>query len=252
MMCNYLSDLSLPELPSQMLDRSDKYLHAALSSSSTALTIPSKASKAGFLVSSVGLATLILIRALGDPQLQSGSEPQLQKIIADAWPASAKVLNSVIQLAVASRHTTSDDGCELLYGRAGILYALLRIRSALDRKSSTTTAAANRPVVAALQPLVADSVLVELVGVITQRGKNGSAAYATELVSASRPAGMPTPPLMWSWLGKCYIGGAHGVGMYLFQLTFNGANGKLFSSRYTSNDSLVSSKLYHDTHFDHS
>ena len=215
MMYDYLSDLSLPELSSQNLGRSDEYLYAALSSSSHALATPTRASKAGFLTSSVGLATLILIRALQHHQShshrQSGSKYQA---LADTWPSSIKVLNSALQLAVESRLAESDDGCEVLYGRAGLLYALLRLRSELDRiASSSRSPAANPSVVAALQPLVTDAVFSELVDIIVQRGKNGSAAYATGLTSAAEPGSVPA--LMWSWLGKRYLGGAHGVGMYV-------------------------------------
>jgi hypothetical protein len=210
MMYSYLSDLSLAA-SSQIHDKSDEYLHTALSNSSNALETPSKASKAGFLTSSVGLATLILIRALQDPlpEPQSGRKSQTLNIIADAWSTSATVLSSAFQLAVASPRSTSDDGCEVFFGRAGILYALLRLRSALDQKSLAATA--NQSVVDALRPIVTDSVLAKLVDVIIQRGKNGSAAYANEMASVSGSAS--SPPLMWSWSGKRYLGGAHGVGM---------------------------------------
>ena len=217
MMYSYLSGISLPAASSQIHDKSDEYLHAALSNSSNALKTPSRASKAGFLNSSVGLAILILIRALQDlrPEPQSGRKSQTQKIIADAWSTSATVISSAFQLAVASPRSTSDDGCEVLFGRAGILYALLRLRFALDQKllaaSASASASANQSVVDVLRPIVADSVLAKLVDVIIQRGKNGSATYANEMASVSGSAS--SPALMWSWSGKRYLGGAHGVGM---------------------------------------
>jgi hypothetical protein len=212
MMYSYLSGISLAA-SSQIHDKSDEYLHAALSNSSNALKTPSRASKAGFLNSSVGLAILILIRALQDPrpEPQSGRKSQTQKIIADAWSTSATVISSAFQLAVASPRSTSDDGCEVLFGRAGILYALLRLRSALDQKLLAASASANQSVVDVLRPIVADSVLAKLVDVIIQRGKNGSATYANEMASVSGSAS--SPALMWSWSEKRYLGGAHGVGM---------------------------------------
>jgi hypothetical protein len=214
-MDNYLSELSLPELPSHLFKGSDRYLHAALSSSSKALAHPRDASKTGYLASSIGLGTLILLRAL---QPRSEQQSQTQKTLSDAVPASLELLNAALQLALAPEHTATDDGCEVLYGRAGLLYALLRLRSASDRNSSASTSA-RPPINTALQTLVANPVLSQLVDVIIQRGKNGSAAYAAELASAG--VRLSASPLMWSWHGKRYLGGAHGVGMFHFPGEFD-------------------------------
>ncbi|KIM86630.1 hypothetical protein PILCRDRAFT_310248 [Piloderma croceum F 1598] len=210
-MDNYLSELSLPELPSHLFRGSDRYLHPALSrSSSKALAHPRDASKTGFLVSSIGLGTLILLRALQPPseQRQSDTETQAQKTLSDAVPTSLELLNAALQLALALEHTATDDGCEVLYGRAGLLYALLRLRSTSDRNSSASTSA-RPPINPAVQTLVTNTVLTQLVDAIIQRGKNGSAAYAAELASAS--VRVTASPLMWTWHGKRYLGGAHGV-----------------------------------------
>jgi len=219
-MDNYLSELSLPELPSHLFKGSDKYLHTALSSSSKALAHPRDASKAGFLASSIGLGILIMLRALQSrSEQQSDTEVQTQKTLSDAVPTSLELLKTALQLALAGQHTETDDGCEVLYGRAGFLYALLQLRSASDRNSLVSTSSARPPINATLQTIVANPVLSQLVDIIIQRGKNGSVAYAAELASAG--VRVPASPLMWSWHGKRYLGGAHGVGMFHFPGEFD-------------------------------
>ena len=247
MMYNYLSDLSLPELPLHLLDGSDKYLHAALSKS---LVKPRDASKAGFLCTSIGPATLILLRALQpSPQSRSGlqSGSQSQNDLVDAVPSSFEILYSSLQLAVAPQHTAPDDGCEVLYGRAGLLYAFLRLRSALDQKSPDL--AADPSLFTGLQALVANQALSQLVDVIIQRGKNGSAVYAAEL--ASSHTSVSAPPLMWSWRGKRYLGGAHGVGMFSPPCEPGSSRQKSFCSWYTPNCSFVSGRLHHEAYTGH-
>ena len=44
---------------------------------------------------------------------------------------------------------------------------------------------------------------------IVARGKVGARLYKGELRARDREL---APPLMWSWHGKRYLGGAHGVG----------------------------------------
>lgn len=190
----YLSELSLPGLPSSsdLLSRSNIYLSAALSNSSRALVEPPDAGHTAFLDTSVGLATLVLIAAL-----QSRGEGE--NMLADAIPASVQVLNTAATIATSSHRTDSEDCCEVLYGRAGLLYALIRLRSA--------SADVDSPIAYTLKPIVADSTLSGLVDAIIRRGKNGSAAYTAEISMA-----LPAPALMWSWHGKRYLGGAHGVG----------------------------------------
>jgi hypothetical protein len=66
--------VSTPELPSHLFKGSERYLHAALPrSSSKALAHPRDASnlKTGFLALSIGLGTLILLRALQPPSEQA-------------------------------------------------------------------------------------------------------------------------------------------------------------------------------------
>jgi len=217
-MNNCLSDLSIPELsPSRLLSRSDIYLCAALTSSSRALSKPRDASHAAFLDTSVGPATLVLLRTLGgNPRANpsSNDSPNTHRIISDAWPTSLEVLRSAIDQAVSSRSIPSDEnGSEVLYGRAGLLYAVLRLRSSVDLNSSAALNSEQISVISALQPLISDAVVGQLIECIIRQGKNGSAAYAVEIGSAAvdSESVSPVPPLMWSWHGKRYLGGAHGA-----------------------------------------
>jgi hypothetical protein len=86
-----------------------------------------------------------------------------------------------------------DDGCEVLYGRAGLLYALLRLRHMLNCD--------------AMVHLTSDDVLRGLTDEIIRRGQEGATLYREQY----HGSGM-TPPLMWLWHGKRYLGGAHGIG----------------------------------------
>lgn len=218
----YLSELDLSsiisEFPStsRLLSRSDKYLCAALLSSSRVLSKPRDASHTAFLDTPVGPATLVLLSALRDFQPQSRSHSEFlntQTIISDACPASIEVLRFAIDCATSSTESGSttttagtDGGCEVLYGRAGLLYSVLRLRSSLDHHNSSDPEQKSAKILSAIRPLVSEEVVGRLVESIIHQGKIDSAAYATEISSKS------VPPLMWSWHGKRYLGGAHGIG----------------------------------------
>ncbi len=81
-------------------------------SKSTVITSPSRAS---FIETPVGIACLILTSKSPD------------KV---ALASCRTIIQSAIQSVVteSSRDTWDDDGCEVLYGRAGLLYGLLRLR----------------------------------------------------------------------------------------------------------------------------
>jgi hypothetical protein len=207
----YLSDLplsSISEFPSasRLLSRSDKYLCAALTSPRT-LSKPRDASHTAFLDTAIGLATLVLLSSLRDSQARSHSQSFLetQRIISDACPTSIEVLRSAINhvMSCESKSTSSvDSSSEVLYGRAGLLYAVLRLRSSVDLWSPLDPGQKSDKI----RPLISEEVIGQLVESIIRQGKKGSAAYAAEISSEF------VPPLMWSWYGKRYLGGAHGVG----------------------------------------
>ena len=223
MMNNCLSNLSIPELsPPRLLSRSDRYLCAALSSSSRILSTPRDASHVAFLDTSVGPATVVLLRALGESQPAYSSARSLSDIpqtqrdhIGGLWPISIEVLRSAIGHAIPSDSTTpSDDGSEVLYGRAGLLYAVLRLRSSVDQILTAAATSVQKAVISTLRPLISDAVVGQLTECIIQQGKKWvPAAYCQSGSRGPTPVSSHSvPPLMWSWHGKRYLGGAHGVG----------------------------------------
>lgn len=176
------------------ISSSYKCLSDALEKSHSPLSTPRDAAHTALLDTSTGLATLILLFA-AHQQLDP------QNVVARAVPSCVGIMTSAVLCALMeSSEGTTDDGCEVLYGRAGLLYALLRLRE----YSSGTSAVPD------LQPLISDHTIGQVVEKIIQRGIAGSAAYSVEL-SASGQQERP-PPLIWKWHGKRYLGGAHGVG----------------------------------------
>ncbi|EIN04685.1 hypothetical protein PUNSTDRAFT_138330 [Punctularia strigosozonata HHB-11173 SS5] len=178
---------SVDALASSTLDKnSRRHLNAAILHSRIAP--PRTCSRSSFLETSIGTATLVLLYLLG-----SSSPLHYPK----NWETCVNAISGALRLA--SREEMSEDGCEVLYGRAGLLYALLRLRSALPKATREQV-----EVVRAIEPLVADTSLTTLVDDIVERGAAGAKEYAHELNGNG-------PPLMWSWHGKRYLGGAHGV-----------------------------------------
>ena len=98
-----------------------------------------------------------------------------------------------------------------MYGRAGLLYALLFLRAeaqAACARASAEEIAAD-PLINMLGHLCSDKNVNAIVHDIMSRGKVGARLYKAELRARDREL---APPLMWSWHGKRYLGGAHGVG----------------------------------------
>lgn len=188
-----MSSISKFPSASRLLSRSDKYLCAALTSS-WALSIPRDASHTAFLGTAVGPATLVLLSSLRDSQARSHPQSSLetQKIISDACPTSIEVLRSAINHAMSyeseSISSSVDSGSEVLYGRAGLLYAVLRLRSSVDLRSPLDLGQK----LDKIMPLISEEVNGQLVECIIRQGENGSTTYAAEITSES------VPPLMWS------------------------------------------------------
>ena len=151
-------------------------------------------SRASFLETSVGTAALLLVQHLRRPT--DGTE----KKVKDA----AGVIRDAIQVAI--NEEPDDDGCELLYGRAGLLYALLYLRTQLALAKDEPESSAKTTTLAQLS---SDRHVRLLVDDIVARGKLGAKAYARELLGEGTPR---APALMWRWHGKRYLGAAHGVG----------------------------------------
>ncbi|CAL1710767.1 unnamed protein product [Somion occarium] len=154
-----------------------------------------------FLETSVGPATLMLIQQLRNVHSGRG------EIKSETWEPCIGLVTDALYFAINEELDALGDGCEVLYGRAGLLYALLRLRDEVGKLALSKEQLA-QPVVEAILAVSADASIRSLVDDIVARGIEGAGSYAEELHSDERRL---APPLMWSWHGKRYLGGAHGV-----------------------------------------
>ncbi|KAF9488789.1 hypothetical protein BDN71DRAFT_1402742 [Pleurotus eryngii] len=190
----HLARLGIEENTLPHRDLADKLLRATVPPSLTRLQSPKGASRASFLETPIGLATLIVERTMN-----SEGPPDFSEALTSAC---LDTVRDAVSLAIQEdqRHSQlDDDGCEVLYGRAGALYALLRLRTASSKCSSGLGGEANK--------VASDSSIAALVESIILRGKIGAKAYGTG-----------SPPLMWRWHRKRYLGAAHGVAGILHTL----------------------------------
>ncbi|KZT64152.1 hypothetical protein DAEQUDRAFT_733009 [Daedalea quercina L-15889] len=183
------------------------------------LTLPHSGSRAAFLETSVGAATLILVEKLrvsSDARNTTASRNDLQKL-EQSWEPCVQVLETAIQVSISEE--LDDDGCEVLYGRAGLLYSLhlLRLELASLREGGMSISRTEDPAVRGVASLCSDTNVQALVDDIMKRGKNGSREYKEELASL-RDEREKVPPLMWRWHATRYLGGAHGVAGILHML----------------------------------
>ncbi|KAJ7489544.1 hypothetical protein FB451DRAFT_1225202 [Mycena latifolia] len=217
LMTHHLSNHTLPGLSSnELLAFTDARLAQALSLSPTSLSSPSSGSHSSFLETAVGIATLILIRAL------ESASTRVSNPFGDSWTACSQLVASATKLVASEdRWRDADDngGCEVLYGRAGLLYSLLRLRSAARRAPANVGGSSSADLVATIAALSSEDSIQLLVQSIIERGALGAAAYAAELAENN-----PAPPLMWTWHGKRYLGAAHGVAGILHVLLLCPAN----------------------------
>ncbi|KAF5354194.1 hypothetical protein D9756_007168 [Leucocoprinus leucothites] len=101
-----------------------------------------------------------------------------------------------------------DDGCEMLYGRAGFLYALLYLRNVHERMEKQSGGGGDHVLNQDLESckgLLSDATMDIVAHSIIRRGRNGAKTYQFEF------GGARSPSLMWAWHGKRYLGGAHGI-----------------------------------------
>jgi len=158
-------------------------------------------SRLSFIETSIGIATLVLVRGLFTSE----------KVIVDNWRAALELLEYTLDRALSAddqEYSPGDkeDGCEVLYGRAGLLYSLLYLRKATMHCFESQKVA--------LHNLISDGVLSRLVDSIMARGRHGGHLLSTEFRTSDADG---LPPLMWTWHGKRYLGGAHGVGKSFLQ-----------------------------------
>ena len=177
--------------------------------------------RVAFLDTNIGPATLILVRQLRlrqNPDSTAHKHARRGKLdaevleeveLAETWRGAADLLRQAQD--VATRESLSDDGCEVLYGRAGLLYALLQLRAELAI-TLNDLAHANKTkdkVVRDVEQLCSDEVIKAVVDDIVKRGEFGAGIYREELEESEREK---APPLMWRWHQSRYLGAAHGVG----------------------------------------
>ncbi|TFK24781.1 hypothetical protein FA15DRAFT_704324 [Coprinopsis marcescibilis] len=193
-------------------------------------TVVKDAGHASFLETPIGLATLVIMRCLeclSHPRY-SGDENALSNL-RRYWKASVNLLAGTIQKIPsvdawldrdpsgehANRQAgAADDGCKVLYGRAGFLYTLLRVRKTLAEATKLKWYnELERSQREEVEVLVSDASLEVVVGSITKRGKLGARSYARSVaIEPNVERNIPSlPPLMWSWHGRRYLGGVHGV-----------------------------------------
>ncbi|KAF8815966.1 hypothetical protein BYT27DRAFT_7078383 [Phlegmacium glaucopus] len=158
--------------------------------------IHSRPPRLSFIETQLGIATLVLAR----------NPATSEQVIIDDFQAAKDYLDYAIKVAVSPAGNediqNQDDGCEILYGRAGLLYALLYLRKAL--RGDAHSAFVQGP----LEKITSDTNLSCLIESIISRGKHGSQMLSADLKSRDTRS---VPPLMWRWHGKRYLGGAHGV-----------------------------------------
>ena len=185
--------LSVPELSLENLESlADRHVTRALH----ALRV--QGTHISFLETDIGIVTFAILRY---QSVHTGSPD-------DYWIAYTTALDRALQSVIHEDNDPSlanDDGCEVLYGRAGLLYAFLLLRNALRRGLSDELA----PEFAhQLNQLIVVNNLRVTVDSIIARGRRGSRWLREELGKVQSAL----PPLMWSWHQKRYLGGAHGVG----------------------------------------
>ena len=104
---------------------------------------------------------------------------------------------------------------------------------------------AKDPLVRTLGQLCSDKNIHVIIYDIIARGKLGASRYKQEL-RTTRDKEL-APPLMWSWHGKRYLGGAHGVGTHILTLLFSAPVYVNMISSYSGNtpDAAVRAAEYY-------
>ncbi|PIL27270.1 hypothetical protein GSI_10417 [Ganoderma sinense ZZ0214-1] len=177
---------------------------------------PHHGSHVAYLETSVGPATLVLVRQLRLRQAPDSSAAKharrgkldgdlLDEVeLSESWRGAMELISGAQETALSE--PVDDDGCEVLYGRAGLLYALLLLRSELVVTLSylAQVGKGKDRVVRDTEALCGDGSLKELVDDIIQRGELGAQRYAGELEEGEKAR---APPLMWKWHGSRYLAG---------------------------------------------
>lgn len=196
-----VADLNLPAIPTSELEATAHKACARIIHS-VSLKSPKDASRVSFMETHVGCAAVLVVQHLARPE---GEKPLLD---CHSYQRSVSILQSAVKLALYRPVHASNvplmpyDGCEVLYGRAGLLYALLFLRA-----NVTAEVHSDAPLAGDIKALVSFDTLRKVVDDIIERGTMGAEATLPPGVASSA-----WPPLMWSWHHKLYLGAAHGVG----------------------------------------
>jgi hypothetical protein len=196
-----VADLDLPDIPSPELETTARHACARMVRC-VSLKPPKDASRVSFMETHVGCAAVLIAQHLTRPE---GEKPLLDY---HSYQRCVSILRSAVKLALYRPVQSENvplmpyDGCEVLYGRAGLLYALLFLRS-----NAKTETYSDAPLTGEIKNLISFDTLRKLVDDIVDRGIMGA--------DATRPPGVASAswsPLMWCWHHKLYLGAAHGVG----------------------------------------
>jgi len=223
-----VADLGLSIIPAPELEVTAQQACARMVRS-VSLKSPKDASRVSFMETHVGCATLLIVQHLTRPE---GEKPLLD---CHNYQRCVSILQSAVKLALYRPVHSPNvplmpyDGCEVLYGRAGLLYTLLFLRS-----NVTAEICSDAPLTGDIKALVSFDTLRKVVDDVIERGTIGA--------EATRPPGVAPsawPPLMWSWHHKSYLGAAHGVGKSMPPVSLYFLFFHLKNSGDPSNDRLV-------------
>lgn len=195
-----VADLNLPDIPSSELETTARHACARMIRC-VSLKPPKDASRVSFMETHVGCATVLITQHLTRPE---GEKPLLDY---HGYQRCLSILRSAVKLALYRPVQAENvplapyDGCEVFYGRAGLLYALLFLRSNI-----TTETYSDAPLAGEMKSLISFDTLRKIVDDIIDRGTIGAEATRPPAVAPSSWS-----PLMWSWHHKLYLGAAHGV-----------------------------------------
>ena len=177
--------------PNNLIFEADRNLAAVLYCNPINRVMYSQ-TRLSFIETFIGIATLVLVR---NPSTS-------EQVIRDNWRPAKGYLEFAVHRTLNDPNDSTDDGCEVLYGRAGLLYALLYLRNSIQDNGQQERTP--------LENLISDTTISRLVDCIVFRGKRG--ANHLSLGFGGSSSAVNIPPLMWSWHGKRYLGAAHGVG----------------------------------------
>ena len=164
------------------------------------------------LDSELGTAVLEIMRQLKKNSASSSSSSRLTDQDEDQlrWVSALRILRGNINVALEhDRYIRSGGGCEALYGRVGLLWALFNLRrlchdsqSVSSRKVKGGRKGGRRSeMVRGLADHVRDEVLQKLVDMVVEAGKTGAEMYKAQY--GEKPAGMR---LIWNWHDSWYLG----------------------------------------------